>query len=320
MYKHNILVTSIGSFSADCVVKSLRDFSKGKIIGCDIFPSYWHHNSSNFDEVLLAPPVKDEEAYLNFINKICLLYDINLIMPLTDPEVDFFNKHKTHYEQSGLIITIAKPEFIEIARNKRKLTEYANCITDLLPIKSWSVRELKAGQFYPLIAKPINGRSSEGVYILNSYNDLKKDYDNDNYIFQEIIDGKVCTIDYIRSSKFNFDFCIPRWEHLRTKNGAGITVEIFHSTILEKIVSKIGKDFDVNGAINIEFISKHNQFYIIDINPRFSAGIGFSKLAGYDFIKSHVNCFTGQNILPPVKYSKFIAEKKMVEVINKELN
>lgn len=109
---------------------------------------------------------------------------------------------------------------------------------------------------------------------------------------------------------------MPRWEYIRTKNGAGITVEIFYSKSLENIVKQIGNDLDINGCVNIEFIYDGDKYYIIDINPRFSAGIAFSKLAGYDFVKSHINAFTGEDILPTIKYNNMIAEKVISEVIN----
>lgn len=320
MTSHNILITSIGSFSADCAIKTLNGFTSGKIYGCDIFPSHWHHIFTDFEDVFLAPKVKDEKEYFDFIIQVCQKYKIGMIIPLTDIEVDFFNNNRTYFEHSNIIVTIANQHFLKVARNKKNLTNYVKKISGLNSIPSYSIKELSSINSYPLIAKPLDGRSSEGVYILSSYCDLSKSLDNDNYIFQELILGKICTVDYVRSSKYKSDFCIPRWEHLRTKNGAGMTVETFHSSQLQKIVTHIGNDLNVNGAINFEFISKNNFFYLIDINPRFSAGIGFSKLAGYDFVKSHVNCFTGQNILPSVEYSEFIAEKKMVEVVNKELN
>ena len=96
-----------------------------------------------------------------------------------------------------------------------------------------------------------------------------------------------------------------------------MTVEIFHSHLIEKITSNIGKELDINGCVNMEFIINKDNIFLIDVNPRFSAGIGFSKLAGYNFIESHINCFIGENILPRIKYNNIIAEKIMTEVINK---
>lgn len=316
----NILVTSIGSFSAPATIESLRKSGRfDTIVGCDIYPSVWHNVSKNFDDVFIAPRVNESEKYFQFIKHVCDQCDINIIVPLTDVEVDFFNDHREYFINNDIVITIGSPFFLNIARNKRILNDFCNKIDGLTPISSYSFGELSIKSKFPLIAKPVNGRSSEGIYFVESLDHLKKDLRNTDYIYQEIIEGKICTVDYVRSSKFNSDFCIPRWEHLRTKNGAGMTVEIFHSQLIDNIVSKIGRDFDINGCVNFEFIINKEKIHLIDINPRFSAGIGFSILSGYNFIESHINCFINENILQRVEFNNIIAEKVMSDVINMQI-
>lgn len=316
----NILITSIGSFSTSCVVHSVRSLKGMKIYGCDIYPSEWHHISSSFEAVFRAPLVKDETDYKLFIDSICKQYDIDFIIPLTDIEIDFFNKYRIYYQYNNIIITIANSSFLSIARDKYTLNKYLTKIPGLSPIPTYKYNELSSTSEFPLIAKVVNGRSSEGIYLLNSIDDIKKNTNSNSYIFQKVIYGKICTVDYVRSELTKQDFCIPRWEHLRTKNGAGTTVETFYSKEIEEIVSQIGNDLDINGCVNFEFIVNDNGFHLIDINPRFSAGIGFSLLAGYDFVTSHLNCFTGRNILPQKKYENMILEKKIEEVINLIIN
>ena len=149
----------------------------------------------------------------------------------------------------------------------------------------------------PGIAKPVNGRSSEGLERLYTQQDLGRFIGKENYIIQEMIQGDVVTVDYVRDKSGN-DFLIPRTEFLRTKNGAGTTVKTFHDARLAEKVSYIGAAIGVCGCINMEFICHEGDYYLIDINPRFSAGIAFSHLAGYDMVTSHFNCFTGKDILP----------------------
>ncbi|MCA1803534.1 MAG: ATP-grasp domain-containing protein [Rhodothermaceae bacterium] len=188
-------------------------------------------------------------------------------------------------------------------------------IINLITVQTYTADELQ-NVAYPLIAKPANGRSSEGIFYLNSVNDRISSCDYDNYIFQEVIQGNLCTVDYIRNAQTNTSHSIPRIEWLRTKNGAGMTIETIDSAEFMEIADKIGQNLNVNGCINMEFIITGNNSYLIDINPRFSAGIGFSKLAGYDFVKNHILAFTGKEIDPGTEYKMIIAEKIMTEVIN----
>jgi carbamoyl-phosphate synthase large subunit len=133
-----------------------------------------------------------------------------------------------------------------------------------------------------------------------------------------MIQGDVVTVDYVRDNGGN-DFLIPRIEFLRTKNGAGTTVKTFHDARLAETVSYIGAAIGVCGCINMEFICHEGDYYLIDINPRFSAGIAFSHLAGYDMVTSHFNCFTGKDILPAKDYGDLLMCKHYNEEVLEEI-
>ena len=61
-----VLVTAIGSFSADCVITTLK--SKGhKVVGCDIYPAIWHAVSKDCDNVYQAPFATKEQEYISFL-------------------------------------------------------------------------------------------------------------------------------------------------------------------------------------------------------------------------------------------------------------
>ena len=167
---------------------------------------------------------------------------------------------------------------------------------------------------YPCVAKPKGGRSSEGLCYLESANQLKDIKDISNYIFQEKISGSVCTVDFVRDATTGDNFCVPREELLRTKNGAGTTVKVFHDEKLEELVNYIGKKLNIQGVVNMEFINNEKGYYLIDINPRFSAGIAFSCKTGYDFINAHLDSFMGKTIPAPVSFSEKIEVKYFVEL------
>lgn len=67
----NILVTAIGSFSADCVINSLRNAGH-TVVGCDIYPSEWHAVSKDCNWVYQAPFATKESEYIQFYLKFLL--------------------------------------------------------------------------------------------------------------------------------------------------------------------------------------------------------------------------------------------------------
>lgn len=70
----------------------------------------------------------------------------------------------------------------------------------------------------------------------------------------------------------------------------------------------------------MEFIVNEKGRFLIDINPRFSAGIGFSRLIGYDLVNNALNCFLGRNIKQIKSFKHCIAEKVIVEKVNIDLD
>lgn len=61
----------------------------------------------------------------------------------------------------------------------------------------------------------------------------------------------------------------------------------------------------------MEFIELNNEFYLIDVNPRFSAGVAFSVIAGYDMVNNHLRCFQEKDIEFRPKYQEMIITKKV---------
>lgn len=313
--KYNVLVTAIGSFSANETITSLKKDSNrvNRVYGLDIFPKEWHHISKYFDNVFKSPAVRDEVDYLNFLKTIISKNDINLIIPLTDVEVDFFNKYREIFE--GILITIGDKKFIDIARDKEKLNNFLK--QNSFPyIKTYSESNL-ANASLPLIGKPKNGRSSEGVMIISDLDDFNPNLNYSNYIFQDYIDGEICTIDILRNKNSGEIRLILRKELIRTKNGAGTTVELFHDDKLISLAQAICERMNAHGAFNMEFIRTKNKNYLIDLNPRFSAGIGFTALVGYDYVKNTISLYEDTELDPINSYKNIIAQKVMSEVINK---
>ena len=65
----------------------------------------------------------------------------------------------------------------------------------------------------------------------------------------------------------------------------------------------------------MEFIEKNGKYYIMDINPRFSAGTAFTQKSGYDIVKNHLNCFLDKEIDSPIKIANRILTKRYIEEI-----
>ena len=203
---------------------------------------------------------------------------------------------------------------MEIARDKYKLFEkFFNTKVEVIPTYLYNKVEILNS--FPYIAKPKNGRSSEGLLKIKQKKDFNQIENPNNYIIQEYIDGNIIVVDYIRNSRTKKDFSVIRKELIRTKNGAGIVVEVFENEKISELSSYIGNKLNINGCICMEFIEKNGKYYIMDINPRFSAGTAFTQKSGYDIVKNHLNCFLDKEIDSPIKIANRILTKRYIEEI-----
>lgn len=308
-----ILITAIGSMSAATVISSLKE-NNIIVYGCDIYPKEWHPLNKDLEKLYQVPKASHEN-YVNSLLNICDSEQINFIFPLTDVEIDVLSLHIKKFKSINTIICYPGKKAITFSRDKLNFYSFFKSSSILKVIPTFTFEDLLEKKlFSPVIAKPRKGRSSEGIFFADTLEQIQfMNITEKDYIFQPIVKGNVYTVDYIRDS-FKNDFSVAREELIRTTNGAGLTVKVKEKEILALMMSEIGSQLNVIGCINAEFIFNEGIFYLIDINPRFSAGLGFSLLAGYDFTIEHLNVFLGKEITLPAFIKSGIYAKKYIDL------
>lgn len=314
-----ILVTSIGSFSADIVIKKLHE-NGCYVVGTDIYPKEWVVDAQNVEEFYQIPPVRESENYIESLLKICQKRKINYIFPLIDVEIDILNKYRRIFEEISVTICISAYETICVCRNKRE-TEVTLTQTNVgITITSYSNQEIKDRKIsFPVVCKPIDGRSSQGLKIFEDKEIFYEFYNRvngDKYLIQPYIPGNIITVDVVRSEITNNCVAIARKELLRTLNGAGLCVQIFKDEELESLCVKVAEVLNINGCVNFEFIeSEDGKRYFLECNPRFSGGVEFSVMSGYDCIMNHLRCFEGKDIETKINIKEYCISRKYEEYI-----
>lgn len=317
----NILVTAIGSYTADIVIKTLQA-GHHHVIGCDILPQSWIHDAYNVDLFVQAPRAADQEDYTAFIKNLCRQHDLHYIMPLIDVELDVFCAIKEDLQADGVTVCMSAPEITRLCRDKFRLFNFLDREKVCPVIPTALLAEAEIGFFhYPFLGKPRFGSSSKGVLVINTpagEDALREIAASREYIIQPYIEGTIITVDVVREADDEV-VCIARRELLR-RAGIGMTVEIIENPDLNKICVKIANLLGITGAANFEFIETPRQTYLLEINPRFSGGVEFSHMAGYDVVTNHLRCFTGENIDKQISPKRMIITRKYEEYITKILS
>ncbi|PWM29699.1 MAG: carbamoyl-phosphate synthase large subunit [Coriobacteriia bacterium] len=318
---HTVLVTAIGSFSADVVIRRLHELG-ARVVGCDIYPREWIADSMNVDAFYHAPYATDADAYGAFIRDVCAREQVDLIMPLTDVEVDFYNGTFRDTAPDGVAVCISPRETIRLCRDKdamaRFLEESASGVRGI-PTR-WLSDVANEPFGGPVVIKPIDGRSSQGLSRCcdaAAWDAARHPSDPDRFIVQPLIEGPVVTVDVVRSPDGSVCAAVPREELLRTLNGAGTSVHVYRDEALEASCRALAEELGIVGCVNFEFIRAKDGYRFLECNPRFSGGVEFSCIAGYDCVGNHLKAFTGEALDQPEPFAGCWIARKYEEFVTK---
>ena len=164
----NILITAIGSFSADIVINSLQN-EEHKVIGCDIYNEKWVANSLFVDKFYQSPLATNQSDYIEFVKEVCRKESVEYIIPLTDVEVDAINSNREVFEELKITVCLSNKNTIDICRDKYLLYECLNKqkLEYLIPTERLRKENTNNIQF-PIVVKPVDGRSSQGYQWFHS--------------------------------------------------------------------------------------------------------------------------------------------------------
>lgn len=295
-----ILVTAIGSMSAECVIASLRAAGH-EVVGTDCHPAAYNPIAASCSAFLRMPRAPDDpDGFCASLCACAVAQRVVAVVPLTDPEIDVLSPRRARFEENGISLWIANDLAVRKARDKRLWSAALAGSRNFRTIPTYgSLAELKSNRPGEFVAKRANGRSSEGIVFAHTETCGPLAACREGYIFQPRVAGDVVTVDFARHPKSHAVVAVARKELLRTKNGAGTVVEILSDDRYRQAVDELASDLDLTGAMNAEFIEDEGGvLHLMDINPRFSAGVSFSMMAGYDFAGADVDCFCADDIQP----------------------
>lgn len=278
----NVLITSCGRR-----VELVKEFVKarnnlgvnGNVIAVDINHTAPALHFADYYE--LVPRINSAD-YIDSLISVIKKYNINLIIPTIDTELQVLADNKTRIKkETGAIVMVSDPVVIDICNNKIKSAEFFKKYGFAVP-KTLTLQDIEDKNYaFPLFIKPLNGSSSVNAFKVNTERELSFFIDYiDDPIVQECVSGIEYTIDAFIDFNGKLISAVPR-QRLQTRGG-----EILKGVIdmNENIISDITRMIDKLkpiGHITIQgFLGEDNIFRYIEINPRFGGGAPMSIKAG----------------------------------------
>ncbi len=164
---------------------------------------------------------------------------------------------------------------------------------------------------YPVLVRPSYVLGGQGMDIAYSDNDIHEFMEVINQIQQDhpilvdkYIEGTETEVDAVCDGT---DILIPGiMEHVeRTGIHSGDSISVYPAPNLTKsqkakiadYSEKLAKELRVSGLINIQFIAKGDDIYVIEVNPRSSRTVPYiSKVTGVPIVDLATKCMFGEKL------------------------
>lgn len=279
----NIAISSIGSSPSVGLIKCIKKADENiKIIGFDINEYGYTAGSMLVDNFYKIPPY-NHELFITKLLEIFQIEGVDMFIPIHDFEIKVVAENIEKFKDYKVIIPSIHN--VNLFSNKYKSSIDMNKIRVQIP------KILDENYTLKRIIRKNVSVGSRGIRILHSME--KVNIESDEFM-QEYIDGEEYTVDICCDLEGNPVLIIPRIR-LEVKAGVATKAKLVYETGLIEICKKILTKYKVPGLLNIQFIKKENQFYFIELNPRFG-GSSISSVLGsynyiYDFIKSNYGTF-----------------------------
>lgn len=278
------------------------------------FPGYEFIGADAFDtspagyilDRVYQMPFKIDEEYLNRLLEVCEKERPEFVIPLIDPELPLFSKHKKKFDDLGVHVWVPEYDVVELS-NDKYLTYLKFKDTSVAVPETWLLKEYLekniSASYDKLILKPAAGSSSKGIYKV-SPKDVEKTVEAeeiqiDKYIVQEFVDfSDEITVDVYGDGEGNtIEYCLRK--RIRTRGGEvekGVTE---NNPKVSEFIKTIVKELKILGVVNIQVMIENGKITLGEINPRFGGGYPLSHKAGANMIQ-HIKAYMNKQPYEPI--------------------
>lgn len=286
-----ILVTSAHWKGALTTMRSLSRLGH-KITLIASSPAQPNLHSKYCFKRVISPKEEDRGEYARFLLEHITTNDYDLLVPISDLAVETVSEHRDTINPYVHLVLSSK-EQIDLALNKDRMYQF--CLDNGIPIPKTffpknieDVRKIADEITFPCVIKETRGFGGKGIIYAQSREELISFFEARKNIpwpvVQEFVDGKFCGFTAVCRDGGILGYFA--FEVLRQyPEGTGVTVyarsinnpEQFENCA--RVIKKVGW----TGAIDLDyFVTRTNEYFLLEINPRFSGTIQFAYNCGVD--------------------------------------
>lgn len=297
MNKLNILVTAVGGDIGANILNILLEQKNIKlfIVGTDINENIFAIDKVNkFYQVHKA----NHLDYKKQIVKIVKENSIDAIIPVSEQEIIWFNNNRNIFNALNIKLLINNSNIVDSFLNKLETSRALEDISIKTP-KTFLFSNFINQIEFPLILKSKYSVLTKDIYIIKNESQLellKKSIEKpDDYIIQQYvgsIDDEYTTTVYRSNNRLEVI-------NFKRKLTGGMTsfATIANEKVLYDYAKNIAESFNLNGCINIQSRKSAKEFYIFEINPRFSSTVFIRNHFGFQDVLWWLNDIFDKDII-----------------------
>ena len=309
MKQINVLVLGVGGNVSQGIVTAIRSSNLNcRIVGACI--SYESLGLYFCDSAYISPYANDPH-FIDWVIDLCSKEQIDIVFSGVEEIILALESQRDLFESKTQSTFISSnKEQLELGLNKYKTAKWlqnngCNYPESANISNKAETDELIRKVGFPLIAKPNSGKGSQGIFIVNSYDDLNR-IEGKDYCIQELLgdDKSEYTIAcYVDKHRVAQQILVM---HRYPKHGTTFMAEVVQDHAIKEECEKICELFKPKGPVNIQLRMHHGKPVCFELNVRFSGTTPIRARWGYNDVEAMIREYVlNQTVeLNPVKEGK----------------
>jgi len=233
------------------------------------------------DQNIVLPPVSSDE-YVDVLFDHVVKHDIDLVVPLIDPDVLALGRSRSRFERAGCQLLTSAAPLLDLAHDKWETIQHFSEKGFRTP-SSWLPEDSDRTEWPdPVFVKPRCGSASEGTQRVGRANVSAIAATLNSPLLQEVIEAPEVTVDALFDFTGRLLHYVPRLR-IRTIGGESVQGRTVHETALNswlyELLQEIG-DLGARGPITVQAFCTEPDPTLSEINPRFGGGFPLTHAAG----------------------------------------
>lgn len=283
---YTVLRTAAGSPVAPSIIRQLKSLPGIRVVAADIDPLSCGFQVADAHRVV---PRVNAPGFIEAMLKVCREESVDLLFPDLDEELPLVATARSRFEAIGTKVLISAPEAISICFDKYSTYHFFR-EHDIPTPRTFLPEQVGLTDVaWPLLIKPRSGRGSQGVYKLNTAEELAFfcDYVT-NPIIQTFAEGVEYTIDTLSDLDGRFLYCSIR-QRLATDSGISVKGRTVRHPVIEEFVQQIVEGIGLIGPACVQCIEQADgRIKFIEVNPRIAGSAALSMAAGAPLVTDAV--------------------------------